>query len=259
MTSSGAPVLDRLLATNRIRPGSPSCVLVTLLKPLDPTPCRKRDVEAHIHVSPDIGRLPGLARAACRLGPRPAGPQPDELLQGVQRPDGGIRARHSNAGSPAAPPRQVSRGNPPLTFARSARGASRRLRSGPPSPRAPPQVEVRSYADRTFDFDVSTPLSSYFLKKAAGVEKGTSKPGIEWVGSISVKEIYEIAKVPPSVPPTLRPQSARGESARGDNATLMVDAAAGQDDRPQAAGAFQPEDDVQVARSPVQVHRPEGI
>mmetsp|Transcript_40238 Transcript_40238/g.129352 ORF Transcript_40238/g.129352 Transcript_40238/m.129352 type:complete len:160 (+) Transcript_40238:42-521(+) len=63
------------------------------------------------------------------------------------------------------------------------------------APGTPMQVEVRSYADRTFDFDVSTPLSSYFLKKAAGVEKGTSKPGIEWVGSISVKEIYEIAKV----------------------------------------------------------------
>ena len=155
---------------------------------------------------------------------------------------------------PPAPPAKCRVESPPITFTPSARGASRRLRSGPPSPRAPPQVEVRSYADRTFDFDVSTPLSSYFLKKAAGVEKGTSKPGIEWVGSISVKEIYEIAKVPPPIPPALRPQSARGVDA-----TLMVRAAAGQDDRPQAAGAFQPEDDVQVARSPVQVHRPEGI
>ena len=154
---------------------------------------------------------------------------------------------------PPPPPPSVAWNPPAHTFAPSARGASRRLRSGPPSPRAPPQVEVRSYADRTFDFDVSTPLSSYFLKKAAGVQKGTSKPGIEWVGSISVKEIYEIAKVPPPTPLALRPQSAR------DDATLMVRAAAGQDDRPQAAGAFQPEDDVQVARSPVQVHRPEGI
>ncbi len=36
---------------------------------------------------------------------------------------------------------------------------------------------------------------SYFLKAAAGVRKGSAKPKHEIVGSVSVKHIYEIAKV----------------------------------------------------------------
>lgn len=33
------------------------------------------------------------------------------------------------------------------------------------------------------------------LKLAAGIEKGTSQPGKEYVGEISIKKIYEIAKI----------------------------------------------------------------
>jgi hypothetical protein len=54
---------------------------------------------------------------------------------------------------------------------------------------------VRAYADRTFEFDVKTPRTSYFLKKAAGLDKGSATPGRATVGRLSVKEIYEIAKV----------------------------------------------------------------
>jgi large subunit ribosomal protein L11 len=31
--------------------------------------------------------------------------------------------------------------------------------------------------------------------KAAGVDKGTGRPGHEWAGAISLKHVYEIAKV----------------------------------------------------------------
>jgi large subunit ribosomal protein L11 len=57
------------------------------------------------------------------------------------------------------------------------------------------QVEVTAYADRTFSFKTALPKSSYFLKLAAGLDKGASKPGQEVAGKISVKHIYEIAKV----------------------------------------------------------------
>ena len=32
-------------------------------------------------------------------------------------------------------------------------------------------------ADRTYTFETSTPPVSYFLKSAAGIEKGAQKPG----------------------------------------------------------------------------------
>lgn len=54
---------------------------------------------------------------------------------------------------------------------------------------------MRAFSDRTFEFDVKTPRTSYFLKKAAGLDKGSATPGRLTVGRLSVKEIYEIAKV----------------------------------------------------------------
>ena len=49
--------------------------------------------------------------------------------------------------------------------------------------------------DRTFTFITKTPPTSYFLKKAAGIEKGTGKPGHEVVATLSLKHVYEIAKI----------------------------------------------------------------
>ena len=60
------------------------------------------------------------------------------------------------------------------------------------------QVRVTAYADRTFTFQTQGPSSTYLLLKAAGIEKGADKPGYETVGRLSVKHIYEIAKVGPS-------------------------------------------------------------
>ena len=36
----------------------------------------------------------------------------------------------------------------------------------------PMRVKLRAFEDRSFDFDVSYPSNSWFLKRAAGVEKG---------------------------------------------------------------------------------------
>ena len=33
------------------------------------------------------------------------------------------------------------------------------------------------------------------MKKAAGIEKGTGRPGHETVGTVSLKHVYEIAKI----------------------------------------------------------------
>lgn len=50
-------------------------------------------------------------------------------------------------------------------------------------------------ADRTYTFETNTPPVSYFLKAAAGIDKGASKPGREVAGTVTLKQIYEIAKI----------------------------------------------------------------
>lgn len=63
----------------------------------------------------------------------------------------------------------------------------------------PVRVTVRP--DRTFHFDIRTPQTSWLLRNAAdlpvvkGKRKGASRPGHETIGSVSLKHIYEIAKI----------------------------------------------------------------
>jgi len=54
-------------------------------------------------------------------------------------------------------------------------------------------VEVTIYIDRSFDLVFKTAPASDMLRKAAGVEKGSGKPLQSKVGSISEKQLEEIA------------------------------------------------------------------
>ncbi|XP_074083731.1 large ribosomal subunit protein uL11m [Macrotis lagotis] len=49
--------------------------------------------------------------------------------------------------------------------------------------------------DRTFELQISQPTVSYFLKAAAGIEKGARRTGHEVAGLITLKHVYEIARV----------------------------------------------------------------
>ena len=55
-------------------------------------------------------------------------------------------------------------------------------------------VTVTVYADRSFDFQVKTPPTSYLLKKAAGVEKGSGTTPRTKAGKITEKQAREIAE-----------------------------------------------------------------
>jgi large subunit ribosomal protein L11 len=63
----------------------------------------------------------------------------------------------------------------------------------------PARVTVRP--DRSFHFELRTPNTAYLLLKAAGVGevkgklKGANMPGKEHVGTVSLKHVYEIAKI----------------------------------------------------------------
>src|ERR1044071_6719732 len=55
-------------------------------------------------------------------------------------------------------------------------------------------VEITVYKDRSFDFILKSPPASVLLKKAAGVEKGAGLVGTQTVGTVTRKQVEEIAK-----------------------------------------------------------------
>ena len=50
--------------------------------------------------------------------------------------------------------------------------------------------------DRTFTFVTKTPPNTYFLKKAAGIDKGSQTPGKgATVGRVTMTQLREIAEI----------------------------------------------------------------
>jgi len=56
-------------------------------------------------------------------------------------------------------------------------------------------VEITVYQDRTFSFVLKTPPATDLLKKAAGIEKGSSEPNRQKVGQVTRSQIREIAEL----------------------------------------------------------------
>jgi len=48
---------------------------------------------------------------------------------------------------------------------------------------------------REYSIEVGTPYTSALILKYAGIEKGSGKPGSEYVGDISLKNVIEIARI----------------------------------------------------------------
>ena len=58
---------------------------------------------------------------------------------------------------------------------------------------APIPVLITAYRDKTFKFVTKLPPVSHYLKKAAKIEKGSSAPGRELVGKVTMKDVEKIA------------------------------------------------------------------
>ena len=56
-------------------------------------------------------------------------------------------------------------------------------------------AEITIYEDRSFTFVTKTPPAADLLKKALGVEKASSTPGDQMVGSLSRDKLREIAEL----------------------------------------------------------------
>jgi large subunit ribosomal protein L11 len=92
--------------------------------------------------------------------------------------------------SPPIGPALGQRGLNIMAFVKEFNATTQGMEPGMPVP-----VVITAYADRTFSFVTKTPPASYYLKKAAGVDKGsqtTGKTGA--VGKVTVAQCREIAE-----------------------------------------------------------------
>ena len=74
-----------------------------------------------------------------------------------------------------------------MEFCKAFNAKTQSMENGMPIP-----VVITVYADRSFSFETKTPPASYLLKKAAGVEKGSSEPNREKVGKVTRAQLEEI-------------------------------------------------------------------
>ena len=90
--------------------------------------------------------------------------------------------------SPPVGPALGQRGLNIMEFCKQFNAATQSLEQGMPIP-----VVITCYADRSFTFVTKTPPASYFLRKAAGVEKGSQTPGKGTVGKVTMAQVRDIA------------------------------------------------------------------
>ena len=91
--------------------------------------------------------------------------------------------------SPPIGPALGQRGLNIMEFCKSFNAATQQLEAGMPIP-----VVITAYSDRTFTYVTKTPPVTYFLKKAANVQKGSQTPGKGGtVGQVTMEQIREIA------------------------------------------------------------------
>lgn len=56
-------------------------------------------------------------------------------------------------------------------------------------------VEISVYDDRSFDFVIKTPPTSFLIKKYAKINKGSVKGSSEVVGTLTKEQLKEIAEI----------------------------------------------------------------
>ena len=91
--------------------------------------------------------------------------------------------------SPPVGPALGQRGLNIMQFVKEFNAVTAQMEPGMPVP-----VVITAYGDRTFTFITKTPPNTYFLKKAAGITKGTTTPGKGAPsGRVTMTQLREIA------------------------------------------------------------------
>ncbi len=56
-------------------------------------------------------------------------------------------------------------------------------------------AEITIFQDGSFKFELKSPPTTFLIQKAAGISKGSARPNAEKVGTITRKQVREIAEV----------------------------------------------------------------
>ncbi|HRM73749.1 50S ribosomal protein L11 [Paracoccus lutimaris] len=107
-----------------------------------------------------------------------------------------IKAGQANP-SPPVGPALGQRGINIMEFCKAFNAKTQEMEQGSPVP-----VVITYYADKSFTFETKTSPASFLLKKAAGLKpvgkrnraKGSEKPGRTVAGTVTVKQVREIAE-----------------------------------------------------------------
>ncbi len=91
--------------------------------------------------------------------------------------------------SPPIGPALGQRGLNIMEFCKQFNAQTQGLEAGMPVP-----VMITAFVDRSFSFVMRTPPASYFLKKAAKIDKGLPTPGRGTVGTVTMAQVREIAQ-----------------------------------------------------------------
>ena len=105
-----------------------------------------------------------------------------ELIK-LQIPAGGANP------APPVGPALGQRGLNIQDFVKQFNDRTKDLEKGAPIP-----VLITAYKDRSFTFITKLPPVSHYLKKAAKIDKGSSTPGRESIGKVTIKDVEKIAK-----------------------------------------------------------------
>jgi large subunit ribosomal protein L11 len=77
-----------------------------------------------------------------------------------------------------------------MEFCKAFNAETQNMEKGMPIP-----VVITAYQDATFDFVTKTPPASFFLKKAAKLQKGSGEPSRNIAGKVTMAQIREIAEL----------------------------------------------------------------
>ena len=99
-----------------------------------------------------------------------------------------IKAGQANP-SPPVGPALGQRGLNIMEFCKAFNAHTQNMEPGTPTP-----VVITAYSDRSFSFVTKTPPASFYLRKAAKLNKGSSAPGREVAGQVTMDQVREIAE-----------------------------------------------------------------
>jgi len=91
--------------------------------------------------------------------------------------------------SPPIGPALGQRGLNIMDFCKQFNAKTQNMEKGTPIP-----VVITAFSDRTFTFITKMPPNSFYIMKAAKIEKGSQTPGTNTVGKITMDQVREIAK-----------------------------------------------------------------